>query len=128
MKTSLKVLFAALSLAVCAAVPLAQAADATAKKERAAKAANDRLEQLTTQLSLTDDQKPKVEAILNDEQQAVANLRKDKTLTPEARKEKQKELSDASKEKIRALLTPEQAAKLDSHGKGKGKAKAKTAS
>ena len=133
MKTSLSLLLVVLSLAVGPALPLARAADDTVStkkarppKEQAAKPdkAVDRLQEQLQQLDLTDEQKVKVDAIIQDEEKAAAALQKDKGVAKEDRKAKVQELRQTTLTKIREVLTPEQRAKLDKHGKGKAKTKA----
>ncbi|MBI5382103.1 MAG: hypothetical protein HZA31_09410 [Opitutae bacterium] len=136
MKTSLRILLVLISLAVCAAIPSARAADETtttgkkghAKKEHAEKAnpALTQLQERLQQLDLTADQKAKVDAIIQDSEKANVELRKDKSVSKEDKKAKGRELKKALMEKITAVLTPEQAAKFNARHKGEGK-KAKPA-
>ena len=129
MNTTLKITLTLISLAICTAVPVVRGADTTAPAVAAPTTAkpNKAIERLQAQLqplNLTDDQKAKVDAIIQDEEKATAELRNDKGVAKEDRKAKVQELSQTALDKIRAVLTPEQAAKFGKHGKGKGKVKA----
>ena len=75
-------------------------------------------EQIAKQLELTDDQKPKVKAVLDEQQQKIADLRKDTSLAPEDRRAKVKEIRDASTAKLKDILTAEQLAKCQKLGSG----------
>jgi Spy/CpxP family protein refolding chaperone len=129
MNTTLKITLTLISLAICTAVPVVRGADTTAPAptEPTVAKPNKAIERLQAQLlplNLTDEQKAKVDAIVQDEEKATAELRKDKGVTKEDRKAKVQELSQSTQDKIRAILTPEQAVKFDKHSKGKGKVKA----
>jgi len=129
MNTSLKTLLTLIALAVYTTVPVVRGADTTAPAptEPTVAKANKAIERLQAQLlplNLTDDQKAKVDAIIQDEEKSAAALRKDKGIAKEERQTEKQELRQSTMEKIRAVLTPEQAAKFGKHGKGKGKVKA----
>lgn len=135
MKSYLKTTLVALTLVLGATAPLVRAADsdtttpapnaAPETKQHEGKGGKGgdrlarRLAELTDKLSLTADQKTKVEAILKDEQTAIVGL------APEDRRSKGKEIRDSHDAQIRALLTPEQQTKFDAlpkmgeHGKKK---------
>jgi Spy/CpxP family protein refolding chaperone len=84
----------------------------------------ERLQAQLVPLNLTDDQKAKVDAIIQDEEKSAADLKKDKGTAKADRQAERQELRQDTLDKIRAVLTPEQAAKFAKHGKGKGKVKA----
>jgi Spy/CpxP family protein refolding chaperone len=65
-------------------------------------------ERVATQLSLSDDQKPKVKAVLDERLQKVADLRKDTTTAPVDKRAKFKEITDDANAKLKEILTPEQ--------------------
>lgn len=69
------------------------------------------LEQISKDLSLTDDQKTKVKAVLEDQQTQMKALRADTSLSAEDKKAKGKEIREATQTQIKAILTPEQAEK-----------------
>ena len=60
------------------------------------------------QLNLTDEQKPKVQAIMDAQRQKMRDLRQDTSLTPEDRRAKMKALRDDEVTQMKAVLTPEQ--------------------
>lgn len=128
MNTSLKTLVTLISLAVCTAVPFARAADTTTPAAVAPTIAkpNKAIERLQAQLqplNLTDDQKAKVDAIIQDEEKSAADLKKDKGTAKADRQAERQELRQDTLDKIRTVLTPEQAAKFAKRGKGQGKVK-----
>jgi Spy/CpxP family protein refolding chaperone len=128
MNTSLKTLVTLISLAVCTAVPFARAADTTAPAAAVPTTAkpNKAIERLQAQLvplNLTDDQKAKVDAIIQDEEKSAADLKKDKGTAKADRQAERQELRQDTLDKIRTVLTPEQAAKFAKRGKGQGKVK-----
>lgn len=116
----LKLVFAVAALAIAFGAPIAKAQDANAKKPSQSQAEKDR-----AAYSLTDDQFKKVDAIYKDaakQKKAIPNTDPDK-------KAKDSAITDASKAKVRAVLTAEQQAKFDEAnkkgGKGGGKDKGK---
>jgi periplasmic protein CpxP/Spy len=66
---------------------------------------------IAKQLNLTDDQKPKVEAILKGAMEKGRTLREDTSLTSEEKKDKAKEIREETATQLKAVLTPEQFAK-----------------
>jgi Spy/CpxP family protein refolding chaperone len=68
---------------------------------------------MSAELGLTADQQTQIKAIMDKKQADMAAVRADTSLTPEAKVARIKEIRDASMAQIRALLTPEQQAKLD---------------
>ncbi len=71
------------------------------------------IEMLTEQLSLTADQKTKLEPILKAQGQKMQDLRKDESLSQEQRREKSRSLREAGQKEIEAVLTPEQIKKFE---------------
>jgi len=90
-------------LLTCGTVAFAQDAAPQAKKGR-----GPTIEQLTTELKLTDEQKPKVEAVLKASQDKQRELRADTALSQEDRRTKQTEIRDEQNKKMKEILTPEQ--------------------
>jgi Spy/CpxP family protein refolding chaperone len=70
----------------------------------------ERFAKLATDLALTDDQKPKVKAIMEDTRTQMQGL---KDLSQEDRRAKGKEIADAQKAKLKDVLTAEQFAKFE---------------
>ena len=81
----------------------------------------DRLANLTEQLSLTPAQVEQIKPILNSERDAMRALNQDTSLDREAKRPKMREIREAHDAKIRALLTPEQQAKMDAMRPAGGK-------
>ena len=63
---------------------------------------------IAEQLNLTDDQKPKVKAILEDQRKKMGVLREDTSLTPEDRKAKMKAIRENTVTQMKAVLTADQ--------------------
>ena len=81
-----------------------------------------RLEQMTTQLSLTDEQKPKVKAVLEDQQKKMQELRNE--TDQDARRTKMQDLRKETDTKMKGILTEEQFKKyqeMSQRGKKGGK-------
>lgn len=66
---------------------------------------------MCTELSLTEEQKPKVKALLDEAAKKIAAL---KDLSADEKKKQSKEITKAQMEKVKALLTPDQVKKFDS--------------
>jgi Spy/CpxP family protein refolding chaperone len=90
-------------------------ADKAEKKPRVS-----RVEKLSTELGLTDEQKASVAALYKEENAALKVITEDKSLERAAKIARNKEIREAHASKIRALLTPEQQAKFDALPKGRG--------
>lgn len=90
-----------------------------AKGEKGGK--GDRLATLTEQLSLTPAQVEQIKPILNSERDAMRALNQDTSLDREAKRPKMREIREAHDAKIRALLTPDQQAKMDAMRPAGGK-------
>jgi periplasmic protein CpxP/Spy len=96
-------LIAALALGgLIACSTLVSAQDAPKKEGKKHASTEQMLEKMTTQLSLTDEQKPKVKAVLDE------TAKKMKDLAPEDRQTKGKEIRSEQNTKLKAILTPEQ--------------------
>ena len=73
---------------------------------------DNRLSQLSDALTLTDDQKPKVKALLEDQLKKGQEFRADTSLSAEDRRAKMQSLRDDMNTKMKDILTPEQYDKL----------------
>ena len=101
-------LAAALALALggalaCADVATAQSTNAPARNRRPS--AEQQLERMTTELSLTDAQKPKVKEWLENSAKQRQELR---TLAQDERAEKRRSMMAEQNKKLKEILTPEQ--------------------
>ena len=79
------------------------------------------LEQLTKSLDLTDDQKPKVKAALDEQMQKMSALRKDPDfagLSREDKMAKMKPIRDEFVSQMKDILTPDQLAKFQKMSQG----------
>ena len=65
----------------------------------------ERVENLSKQLNLTDDQKPKVQAIFEDEMKQRQALRQDTSLSREDRMEKMRAINQSTRKQIEKVLT-----------------------
>lgn len=68
----------------------------------------DRLQQMGEELKLTAEQKEKLKPILEAEREKMTKLREDTSLSQEQRREKYREISDATFAKVKPILTTEQ--------------------
>ena len=66
---------------------------------------------IAKQLDLTDDQKPKVQAIMKATMEKRKALREDTSMTQEEKRDKGKALQEETATQMKAVLTPEQFAK-----------------
>jgi protein CpxP len=73
-----------------------------------------RLQQLSSELNLSDDQKAKLKPILQSEVAELKTVQSDTSLSPDQRRAKTKAVHDTYKSQISAILTPEQQQKLQS--------------
>ncbi len=72
-----------------------------------------RLERISRELNLTEAQKSQVKPILEDEENKLKTLRTNTSLSREQQREKAREIRQATWEKIKPLLTPEQLKKRE---------------
>lgn len=83
-----------------------------------------RLEHLTKALDLTDDQKPKVKAVLEEETKAVREARASVGGgTPEERRAKYQSIREETSAKLKNILTPEQYTKYEALPQARGGAR-----
>ena len=66
------------------------------------------LEKMTKELSLTDEQKPKVKAVIEENRKKMRELFTDNTGDRQKMREKRKELSDEQDKKLKEILKPDQ--------------------
>jgi Spy/CpxP family protein refolding chaperone len=97
----------------CAAAFAASAPDSNSPAHRnrgpaAQRPARDFLQELSEKLNLTDAQKAAIKPILATEANEIKAVHQDSSLSTEQKQAKIKEIRDNSREKINALLTPDQ--------------------
>lgn len=106
-------LFALALGAVIAFGPAAQAQEKKGEGKGKGPSAEERMKRMTEALSLTDEQKAKIEPILKEEGEKLRAIFQDQNAS---REEKGKKMQEARKEisaKMKAVLTPEQAEKFE---------------
>jgi len=74
---------------------------------------DERLQMLTKQLNLTDDEQAKIKPILIDEQKKMEDLRNDSTLSRQDRFQKMRDIREDSSKQIRSNLDETQQKKFD---------------
>lgn len=98
-----------------------QAGDAASQAGNAAADAADpgtkakveaKLQQISTELNLTDEQKTQIKPVLQDEFTQLKGVRNDSSMSPEQKKAKATEIHQSAKSQISSFLTPEQQKKL----------------
>jgi len=72
-----------------------------------------RMQAMLDKLNLTDDQKPKVKAVMDDQREKMMALRDDSSLSQEDRRAKFKAISDATDAKLKEILTADQYTKWE---------------
>jgi Spy/CpxP family protein refolding chaperone len=72
----------------------------------------DRLEWLGQQLNLTEDQKEKLKPILADEFKQMRAVGEDTSLSQDQKRDKMKQIHEAARPQVHAILTPEQQQKF----------------
>jgi Spy/CpxP family protein refolding chaperone len=113
-KFSLVAALALGSLMACTGLTSAQDANANtntnapANRPRRPPTVEQRVDRMATQLKLTDEQKTKVTAVLEDSAKQMRELRNDKNLTREEQREKFRAMRTESDSKLKQILTPEQ--------------------
>jgi hypothetical protein len=93
--------------------PSSEANQAVVSDAEVASKVDARLQQLTTELGLSDDQKTQIKPILVDAAKRLQAVKNDNTRTIDAKKSKMDELHDSARGQIRQFLTPDQGKKLD---------------
>jgi Spy/CpxP family protein refolding chaperone len=108
---------AALALALCGGLAVAQQAEARHKQHDPHKTAV----KMAHKLNLTPDQTSRIEPIIAARQQKMSALRADTSLTPDARRQQFRALHQDSERQIAGILTPDQLQQLKSmhHGHGR---------
>ncbi len=110
-KLSLIAALALGSLLVCNNMGYAQ--DTKEGKKKGGPSVEQRVDQLSTELNLTADQKTKVTAIMQEEATKSRELRSDTSLSREQRAEKRRAIMQETSTKVKAVLTPDQRTKYD---------------
>ena len=85
----------------------AQALDPETKAQVQAK-----LQEISSELNLTDDQKDKIKPVLQDEFKQLKAVKDDASLSPDQKKTKATEIHESTKSQINSFLNPDQQKKL----------------
>src|SRR5262245_45302997 len=72
-----------------------------------------RMERLTDELKLTDEQKPKVKAVLEDSKKKRQEMFSDSNVPREERREKMRDIMDKENKKLKEILTADQYTKYE---------------
>jgi Spy/CpxP family protein refolding chaperone len=110
MKISKLSLAAALALGgLLACSTLASAQDAPKEGKKGGRMGiEQRMERLSSNLNLTDAQKPKVKALLEETQKKSQELRNDTSVPAEEKRPKMRAIMEEEMKKMKEILTPEQ--------------------
>jgi Spy/CpxP family protein refolding chaperone len=106
-----------LALGSTAPVLRAEAGD-SAKGQREHHPKGNPGERMKKELGLTADQSEKMKAIHQDSEAQLKALRENTALSPEEKKAAVRQIREATKAKVDAILTPEQAAKIEKMREG----------
>lgn len=110
-KVSMMVAVALGSMLVCTNLASAQSTNASKearRPERRAFSAQTRVEAMSKQLNLTDEQKSKLTALYDEEFKQMQSIRAESSADPSKRQEKLRALRQENEKKLKAILTPEQ--------------------
>jgi Spy/CpxP family protein refolding chaperone len=119
-KLGLMAVLALGGLLLCSTAVMAQ--DTSSKEgKRKMPTVQERMDKMQTDLNLTDDQKPKVKAALEENQKEMQGVR---DLPQDQRREKARETMKSFDTKMKGILTPDQYTKWEaSHAQYRGKKK-----
>lgn len=106
-------LFLFAGASVRASVPQDQSQKKMMNNRRRMQSPDERLQMLTKQLNLTDDEQAKIKPILVDEQKKMEDLRNDSTLSQQDRFQKMRDIREDSSKQIRSNLDETQQKKFD---------------
>ena len=108
---------AALAIALCGGLAVAQQAEARHKQHDPHKVAA----KMSQKLNLTPDQTARIEPLIAARQQKMSALRADTSLTPDARKQQFRAIHQESERQLAGILTPDQLQQLKAmhHGHGR---------
>ena len=67
-----------------------------------------KLDKISAELNLTDDQKTKIKPVLESEYSQLQTINQDSSLSPDQKKAKAKEAHSSAKTEINGVLTPDQ--------------------
>jgi periplasmic protein CpxP/Spy len=107
-KTGLMVALTLGGLVVCSTLATAQDAKEGKKGGKRGFSVEQRMDRMSEQLKLTNEQKPKVKAVLEETDKKFQELRNDTSIPQDQRREKMQPLMQEQDKKLKAILTSEQ--------------------
>jgi periplasmic protein CpxP/Spy len=107
-KLSLIAAMALGGLVACSTLVTAQDASSAPEKKGGKRSPEQMMERYTEQLSLTDEQKPKVKALLEDSNKKRREIFRDSSLDQQQKRDKFREVMEAQNKKMKEILTPDQ--------------------
>jgi Spy/CpxP family protein refolding chaperone len=111
-KSHVLALIFAFTLVVTGLRILAQESSSMAADPETRAKVQQRLQHLSSELNLSEDQKSKIQPILQSEAQQFKSVRDDSSLSPDQKQTKMQEIRDNCKSQIAPILTPDQQKKL----------------
>ena len=111
-KLSLVAAMALGGLVACSTLATAQDATPSTKK-KGRMSVEQQMERMTTQLNLTDEQKPKVEAVLKESAKKRQEIFSDSSFDRSQMREKMQPIMEEQNKKLKAILTDEQYKKYE---------------
>jgi len=115
-KNAIRLLISAFVLAAWSLPALAQGTSAGGSEEgqrHAMRSVDERLQHMTKMLNLSDDQQAKLRPILQQQQDQVASLKQNTSMSQQDRHAKFQQIHQDTQQKIRGLLNDDQKAKFD---------------
>jgi hypothetical protein len=112
------------AIALGSLVAFSNLATAQEGKKKGMPTVEQRMEQLDSALTLTAEQKPKVEGVVKETMKKMQDLRADTSLSSEDRRDKMSTIREDESKQMKAILTPEQFEKykaMPRGGRGGGK-------
>jgi Spy/CpxP family protein refolding chaperone len=113
-RSSLLALALALLVTVAGARVFAQTDTSSSLDPETRAKVQQRLDNISTELNLTDAQKQQIKPILQSEVQQLKSVRDNTSLSADQRQSKAKDIHQSSKSQIEGVLTPDQQKKLES--------------
>ncbi len=107
-KLSLIAAMALGGLVACSTLATAQDATPNTTKKKGRMTVEQQMERMTTQLSLTDEQKPKVEAVLKESSKKRQEIFSDSSINRSQMREKMQPIMEEQNKKLKAILTDDQ--------------------
>jgi periplasmic protein CpxP/Spy len=124
-KLSLIAALALGGLLACSTLATAQDAPKNGKGGKKGMTVEQQMTRLTEQLTLTDEQKPKVQKVLEATSKKMTEIRNDSSLDQQARRDKMRPIMEEQNKEMKKILTEEQFKKYEEMNARRGKKAAK---